>query len=124
MVRSALSIECFAYPPPRFSRGGGAWDILLGLAVDGCLPHGGTGVVVDAGKDGVDLIKEFIVALAQTHAGALGRQREAAALIEGDQVEVRVGSEVALRVLNVDDDGVAGALLRLLVLGWKQAVGA
>ena len=86
--------------------------ILLGLAVDGCLPHGGAGVVVDAGKDGVDLIKEFIVALAQTHAGALGRQREAAALIEGDQAEVRVGSEVALRVLNVDDDGVAGALLQ------------
>ena len=43
---------------------------LLRLAVDGCLPHGGAGVIVDAGEDGVDLIKEFIVALAQTHAGA------------------------------------------------------
>lgn len=64
MVRSALSLECFAYPPPR-ENAAAVRGILLGLAVDGCLPHGGAGVVVDAGKDGVDLIKEFIVALAR-----------------------------------------------------------
>ena len=43
-VRSA-AVPRVLRPPPREKRGGGAWDILLGLAVDGCLPHGGAGVV-------------------------------------------------------------------------------
>ena len=69
--------------------------ILLGLVVDGGLPHFVAGGVVQRAEDLVDLLKQRGVALAQTHAGALGRKREAAALREGDEAEVGVGGEIA-----------------------------
>lgn len=76
--------------------------ILLGLVVNGGLPHFVAGGVVQRAEDLVDLLKQRGVALAQTHAGALGRKREAAALREGDEAEVGVGGEIAGGIFNGD----------------------